>query len=272
MKKLSFLASELARAERKKRSLENLLETGKISQAVFDKLIGEVEEEIAETEKWRELQVHQTAQTVDRLKNIAEILERHLSKVEIDFSVGEIDEEQFKREKEIYDSGIKYLRMETESLERAFKMFSRKKVSPKKGFHFYEGIGRPTGQIALNLEDFAKKTRTIPLVCLEFHQERGDFANWIRDVFNEHSLAETIEKLKERGENLRRKIIEVIEGPEQSYTFPCPKCGKETAPKKTWKMAGRPNRAGKRLQLTIGHYKCPNCGKSFRKALAKDRI
>jgi hypothetical protein len=32
----------------------------------------------------------------------------------------------------------------------------------------------------------------------------------------------------------------------------CPICGKEVQPKKTWKMAGRPDKAGKRTELTIG--------------------
>ena len=35
----------------------------------------------------------------------------------------------------------------------------------------------------------------------------------------------------------------------------CPKCGTEVSkPKKTWKMAGRPDKAGKRMQLEIGLY------------------
>jgi hypothetical protein len=51
----------------------------------------------------------------------------------------------------------------------------------------------------------------------------------------------------------------------------CPNCGKEvTTPKKTWKMAGRPDRNGKRTQLTISLYKC--CGKSFRQVLDKRKI
>ncbi len=28
----------------------------------------------------------------------------------------------------------------------------------------------------------------------------------------------------------------------------CPKCGKDVAPKKSWKMAGRPDKAGKRME------------------------
>ncbi len=53
----------------------------------------------------------------------------------------------------------------------------------------------------------------------------------------------------------------------------CPKCGTETAkPKKTWKMAGRPDKAGKRMQLEIGLYECPKCGNVFREVLSKKKI
>ncbi len=52
----------------------------------------------------------------------------------------------------------------------------------------------------------------------------------------------------------------------------CPKCGAEiAAPKKTWKMAGRPNKKGERLQLHIGLFECPKHG-NFRKALSKQKI
>jgi hypothetical protein len=50
----------------------------------------------------------------------------------------------------------------------------------------------------------------------------------------------------------------------------CPKCGKEVAPKKTWKMAGKPNKEGKRLELTIALSEC--CGKSFRTVVSKQKI
>jgi predicted RNA-binding Zn-ribbon protein involved in translation (DUF1610 family) len=53
----------------------------------------------------------------------------------------------------------------------------------------------------------------------------------------------------------------------------CPKCGTETPkPKKTWKMAGRPDKAGKRMQLEIGLYECPKCGHVFREVLSKQKI
>jgi len=51
----------------------------------------------------------------------------------------------------------------------------------------------------------------------------------------------------------------------------CPKCGAEVStPKKSWKMAGKPDKSGKRTELTIGLYQ--HCGKTFRSALAKKKI
>jgi hypothetical protein len=52
----------------------------------------------------------------------------------------------------------------------------------------------------------------------------------------------------------------------------CPKCGDEIAePKKTWKMAGRPDKKGQRMQLHIGLYECPKHG-NFRVTLGKQKI
>jgi len=51
----------------------------------------------------------------------------------------------------------------------------------------------------------------------------------------------------------------------------CPRCGMEVStPRKKWKMAGRPDKSGRRTELTIGLY--DHCGKSFRAALAKRKI
>jgi hypothetical protein len=51
----------------------------------------------------------------------------------------------------------------------------------------------------------------------------------------------------------------------------CPECGKDVkTAKKTWKMAGKPDKAGKRTQLTIGLFDC--CGKTFRQVLDKKKI
>jgi len=148
-------------------------------------------------------------------------------------------------------------------------------VSPKKevasewGFYFYEDVGKPLFEAAFNLEEFWEKIRKIPVSSLEFHQNRGDFARWIRDVFKETKLAERIEKTFNVGEDLRRELLNARHNPEIAE---CPQCGTQTRPVKTWKMAGRPSKTGERLQLTIAFYKCNNCKKSFRNVIKKKRI
>jgi len=60
---------------------------------------------------------------------------------------------------------------------------------------------------------------------------------------------------------------------EEKKMAKCPKCGTDVSkPKKTWKMAGRPDKAGKRMQLEIGLYECPKCGNVFREVLSKKKI
>jgi len=52
----------------------------------------------------------------------------------------------------------------------------------------------------------------------------------------------------------------------------CPKCGADVPKvKKSWKMAGRPDKQGKRMQLEIGLYQCPK-GHTFREVLSKKKI
>ncbi len=166
-------------------------------------------------------------------------------------------------------SEIGHVETETKSTEPSEASISQE---PEKGFYFYEDIQKPIGEAALSIEEFAQKVRTLPIVSLEFHQGRGDFANWIREVFKDVSLAENIEMLNDRGEALRRSLIEAVEGPKKTLSVPCPECGMETSPKKVWKMAGRANKSGKSLQLTLGHYECSGCGKSFRRVLGKDFV
>ena len=145
----------------------------------------------------------------------------------------------------------------------------KKEVASEWGFYFYEDVNKPLFEAAFNLEEFWEKIRKIPVASLEFHQKRGDFARWIRDVFKETQLAERTEKIYNIGEDLRRELLNARNNPEIAE---CPQCGTRTGPVKTWKMAGRPSKTGERLQLTIGFYKCNNCKKSFRNVIKKEKI
>jgi len=145
----------------------------------------------------------------------------------------------------------------------------KKEVTSGWGFYFYEDVNKPLFEAAFNLEDFWEKIKKIPVASLEFHQKRGDFARWIRDVFKEIKLAERIGKIYHVGEDLRRELLNAKENPELAA---CPQCGTQTGPVKMWKMAGRPSKAGEKFQLTIGFYRCSNCKKTFRKVVEKEKI
>jgi hypothetical protein len=145
----------------------------------------------------------------------------------------------------------------------------KKEAGSQWDFCFYEDTGKPLYEVAFNPQDLREKIRKIPVASLEFHQKRGDFARWIRNVSKNVQLAEAIEKIDKTGEDLRRELLNSLNSSDKAA---CPKCGIETNPVKTWKMAGRPSKTGIRLQLTIGHYKCLKCNKTFRKVIAKEKI
>lgn len=145
----------------------------------------------------------------------------------------------------------------------------KKEMANEWGFYFYEDIGKPLYEVALNPQEFKKKIREVPTLSLEFHQKRGDFARWIRDVFKDIQLAEAITSVTEGGEDLRGNLLALLNRTEKAA---CPRCGRETNPIKTWKMAGRPSKKGLRSQLTIGYYKCAKCSKTFRNVIMKEKI
>jgi hypothetical protein len=145
----------------------------------------------------------------------------------------------------------------------------KEKVTPEWGFYFYEAFNKPLFEAAFNLEDLKEKIAKVPVGSLEFHQNRGDFSRWIRDVFKETQLADRIAKTMSTGEDLRLALLNALGNPEVAE---CPECGTLSKPVKTWQMAGRPSKTGERLQLTIALYKCGKCGNSFRNVIKKEKI
>jgi len=146
---------------------------------------------------------------------------------------------------------------------------TEEKVTPEWGFYFYEAFNKPLFEAAFNLDDLKKKLEKVPAASLEFHQNRGDFARWIREVFKETQLAERIANMSSTGEALRLEMLNALGNPEVAK---CPECESLSTPVKTWQMAGRPSKSGERLQLTIALYKCGKCDKTFRNVIKKEKI
>lgn len=85
-------------------------------------------------------------------------------------------------------------------------------VNPSESFHFYEAIGKPTGQKASNLTEFLETVKSIRIESLQFHLERKDFQNWIEKTLGDSTLARRITKTSTKREgNIRAEIQSTLE-------------------------------------------------------------
>jgi len=82
-------------------------------------------------------------------------------------------------------------------------------------FHFYEEMGKPTGQVASSLLDFNSKVASADSpqtqASLTFHMKRGDFATWIRQAIGDSELADKIGEISPSDHNLAEKLHRALD-------------------------------------------------------------
>jgi hypothetical protein len=88
-------------------------------------------------------------------------------------------------------------------------------VSKEQAFWFCSH-SRWVGQIAHNLDEFAKQIKIVPTDSLEFHfrDDKSDFEAWLINVMQEKRLAKRMAKIKKqglKGEDLRKALISLFE-------------------------------------------------------------
>ena len=95
-------------------------------------------------------------------------------------------------------------------------------VNANESFRFYEGIGKPTGQIATSLADFLNKIKSVKTESLMFHLERKDFENWIEKTLGDFTLAKRIAKMSfKRDRNVKAKMQAILEKRIKELNDPC---------------------------------------------------
>jgi len=67
----------------------------------------------------------------------------------------------------------------------------------EQGFVFTDN-GTPVGAPARTLKEFIESLKTLPLSVLDGHARRGDFSQWIAEVFRDHVLASDVRKVEQR--------------------------------------------------------------------------
>jgi hypothetical protein len=63
------------------------------------------------------------------------------------------------------------------------------------------------------LWEFRQIISSAPLASLAYHQRRGDFEAWLKDVLGDGELARQVHKLDHRelnGESLRQALLEAV--------------------------------------------------------------
>jgi len=89
-------------------------------------------------------------------------------------------------------------------------------LPPNLAFHFYEEMGRPTGQVAISLLDFCSKLASVESPqthgSLRFHMKRGDFANWIKQTLGDSELASKINIISPNDRSLAKKLHKTVNG------------------------------------------------------------
>jgi hypothetical protein len=89
-------------------------------------------------------------------------------------------------------------------------------LTQDKAFHFYEDVGRPTGDSATSLTDFCGKINIVTPASLSFHLKRGDFENWTKNAIGDNELSSSIAKIRKakakwKSETtLRKKLYSVV--------------------------------------------------------------
>jgi len=85
-------------------------------------------------------------------------------------------------------------------------------VGDQEAFYFYEGVGKPTGEVARSLSDFLDKVKIVKSESLVFHLERKDFQNWVEKTIGDKELAEKLGRISSsKHDNVRMSICNTVE-------------------------------------------------------------
>jgi hypothetical protein len=86
-------------------------------------------------------------------------------------------------------------------------------VPDDRGFQFFVGLDRNTGETATSLDIFAQKLERINADSVKFHFQRKDFQNWIQTTVGDSVLAERINHIGGQlaVEDLRNEIVKTVQ-------------------------------------------------------------
>ncbi len=118
------LNEENEMAKKKKQALDNLLNTGRISQSTYDLFNSEMDEAIAEIERQQKALLEKMNSKMEELEEQIKTLEMLLANFEIQHVTGEVDEEVYQHEMGILSMGIETAKHELDVVREAVNQLS----------------------------------------------------------------------------------------------------------------------------------------------------
>ncbi len=124
--KYSFkrLNEEYEISKKRKQALDNLLNTGRISQQTYDVFNSEISEAMAEIEKQHRVLLEKMSLKVSELEEQIKNLEVLLANFEIQHVTGEVDDETYQREIGVLSIGLETARKELDVIKEAMSHIS----------------------------------------------------------------------------------------------------------------------------------------------------
>lgn len=115
------LSEEHGAVLKKKQALNNLLNSGRISQSTFDLFDKEMDEALAEIEAQKKALADKMVAKTKEVEEQIKILERLLANFEIQHVSGEIEEEAYQREITLLSTGLETARQELNAIKEAIE-------------------------------------------------------------------------------------------------------------------------------------------------------
>ena len=153
---LERLEKELELTNKKKQALENLFNSGKISQGSYENLSKEITGAIAEIENRRKALAHKITSKINQFEQQTAMLEMFLAESEIRHAAGEVDDESYARESNVLTLGLEATKQQLKEFKKAVDKLVPKETMPTPPTPA-EAVEAPT------IEEIIEKPSEIPV-------------------------------------------------------------------------------------------------------------
>jgi len=123
---LELASKELDLLKKKKQALDDLFSSQRISQATYEHLSREVDEALADVEKYLETVISKMKSRMEDLEKQIGILEIFLANVEMLHATNEIDDETYEKQSKALSLGIESVKYEIEEIKNALERAASK--------------------------------------------------------------------------------------------------------------------------------------------------